>query len=191
MATPGPARAHRKSLSFIGGSHTWIRNVMIIVFSFAKLSVFILRCQIVMVPNCPVPICPLPNCPVPNYVFIRRCQIALVPICLVPICLVPNCPAAKLSVFLLRSQIVLVPNCPVPNCPVLICPLPNCLFLYYVAKLSWCQIVWCQIVWCQIVWCQIVLVPNYPKIKSNTCRRALMFPGCANAVFNLKFGTLW
>ena len=69
----------------------------------AKLSwCQIVRCQIVLVPNCPGAklstfIILVPNCPL----LLSWCQI--VPF----IILVPNCP---------------VPNCPVPNCPVLNCP---------------------------------------------------------------------
>ena len=69
----------------------------------AKLSwCQIVRCQIVLVPNCPGAklstfIILVPNCPL----LLSWCQIVRF------IILVPNCP---------------VPNCPVPNCPVLNCP---------------------------------------------------------------------
>ena len=78
----------------------------------AKLSwCQIVRCQIVLVPNCPgaklsVFIILVPNCPL----LLSWCQIVRF-IILVPNCQVPNCP---------------VPNCPVPNCPVPNCPVPNC-----------------------------------------------------------------
>ena len=97
----------------------------------AKLSwCQIVRCQIVLVPNCPGAklstfIILVQNCPH----LLSWCQIVRF------IILVPNCPGAKLSTF-----IILVPNCPlllswcqivpfiilVPNCPVPNCPVPNC-----------------------------------------------------------------
>ena len=83
----------------------------------AKLSVLlsrcqIVRCQIVLVPNCSL--------------LLSWCQIVLV----------PNCPGAILSTFIILVPncllllswcqivpfIILVPNCPVPNCPVPNCP---------------------------------------------------------------------
>ena len=108
---------------------------------------------------------------------IVRCQIVLVPNCLGAklstfIILVPNCPGAKLSgaklsgaklswCQIVRCQIVLVPNCPGGKLSTFIILVPNCLFL-----LSWCQIVCfyylgaklsALLSWCQIVRCQIVL----------------------------------
>ena len=68
----------------------------------AKLSwCQIVRCQIVLVPNCP-------GAKLSTFII-----------------LVPNCPLL-LSWCQIVRFIILVPNCPVPNCPVLNCPVPNC-----------------------------------------------------------------
>ena len=68
----------------------------------AKLSwCQIVRCQIVLVPNCP-------GAKLSTFII-----------------LVPNCPFL-LSWCQIVLFIILVPNCPVPNCPVLNCPVPNC-----------------------------------------------------------------
>ena len=68
----------------------------------AKLSwCQIVRCQIVLVPNCP-------GAKLSTFII-----------------LVPNCPLL-LSWCQIVCFIILVPNCPVPNCPVPNCPVPNC-----------------------------------------------------------------
>ena len=68
----------------------------------AKLSwCQIVRCQIVLVPNCP-------GAKLSTFII-----------------LVPNCPLL-LSWCQIVRFIILVPNCPVPNCPVPNCPVPNC-----------------------------------------------------------------
>ena len=68
----------------------------------AKLSwCQIVRCQIVLVPNCP-------GAKLSTFII-----------------LVPNCPLL-LSWCQIVPFIILVPNCPVPNCPVPNCPVPNC-----------------------------------------------------------------
>merc|ERR1712240_906636 len=89
----------------------------------------IVRCQIVLVPNCPG--AKLSWCQIVHFYYLGAKLSAF-------IILVPNCPlyylSAKLSTF-----IILVPNCPlllswcqivpffilVPNCPVPNCPVPN------------------------------------------------------------------
>jgi len=68
----------------------------------AKLSwCQIVRCQIVLVPNCP-------GAKLSTFII-----------------LVPNC-LLLLSWCQIVRFIILVPNCPVPNCPVPNCPVPNC-----------------------------------------------------------------
>ena len=61
----------------------------------------IVRCQIVLVPNCP-------GAKLSTFII-----------------LVLNCPLL-LSWCQIVPFIILVPNCPVPNCPVPNCPVPNC-----------------------------------------------------------------
>ena len=79
----------------------------------AKLSwCQIVRCQIVLVPNCP-------GAKLSTFII-----------------LVPNCPLL-LSWCQIVCFIILVPNCPVPNCPVLNCPVPNCPTILLVPATVW------------------------------------------------------
>ena len=128
----------------LGSDNFDFKNAMFILFSGAKLSgAKFFWYQIVhfysLIPNC---------LGAKLSIFIVRCKIVVIPNCLVPNCLGAKLSGAKLPwCQIVRCQIVLVPNCPVPNCPG--------------AKLSWCQIVHFYYLGAKLS-AFIILVPNCP-----------------------------